>query len=524
MRSRGDPIGKLLLRTGALTQEGLADVLDQQRHTLPLASLCYALGYAEEETLARALSKQCGVPGVVLDRGVIKLDVLEGVQRGVAVYHNMLPIFEDDRRIFVAAEDPAKVREVLRELEFVRGKTLVPHIALHLTLARTIRGAYEASARGEQFHRGLDVDPDGPGAFGAMVVVSDVDSIADTRQSAAHEALVEDVTKELVDVDLVLMEASDTGVDSELSTADGDPLDSRARTYKPDAHTPLSSIELVSHNSSNEVIDLDEGGDAGYVGEHEGPSRVLLVDDDFATRHLLVKELQPLGLVTVTASTGGEAVRAIKSMPPDIVVIDVMLPEIDGFQVCRAIKQSRKYNHIPVILMSAVIDSGRVTDDVLRRYGADAYFEKPLNTDRIKRRIKDLLRAGGESELHHQDDSFQRAIELYKAGDLDGAVTNLRAGLQVDPLSAKHHFVLANLLQKQSQIYEAIDEYEATVDLKPDYFPALTRLAYLYYKKGFSAKAIEMWRRSLPHCNDANLRQNIEVFMRKLIADMQSET
>jgi tetratricopeptide (TPR) repeat protein len=69
---------------------------------------------------------------------------------------------------------------------------------------------------------------------------------------------------------------------------------------------------------------------------------------------------------------------------------------------------------------------------------------------------------------------------------------------------------------------EAIDEYEATIDLKPDYFPALTRLAYLYYKQGYAARAIEMWRRSLPHCTDTNLRHNIEVFMRKLIADMNS--
>jgi tetratricopeptide (TPR) repeat protein len=99
----------------------------------------------------------------------------------------------------------------------------------------------------------------------------------------------------------------------------------------------------------------------------------------------------------------------------------------------------------------------------------------------------------------------------------------LRTGLKVDPLSAKHHFVLANLLQKKALLYEAIDEYEATVDLKPDYFPALTRLAYLYYRKGFSAKAIETWRRSLPHCPDTSLRQNIEVFMRKLIANMQAE-
>ena len=80
--------------------------------------------------------------------------------------------------------------------------------------------------------------------------------------------------------------------------------------------------------------------------------------------------------------------------------------------------------------------------------------------------------------------------------------------------------MLANLLHKRSHLAEAIDEYEATLALKPDYFPALTRVAYLYYKQGFAAKAIDAWRRSLPLCPDPALRRNIEVFMRKLIADL----
>jgi tetratricopeptide (TPR) repeat protein len=172
--------------------------------------------------------------------------------------------------------------------------------------------------------------------------------------------------------------------------------------------------------------------------------------------------------------------------------------------------------------MSAVIDSGRLTADVLKRYGADAYFEKPLNTDRVKHRIRGLLAQRGQEVPAPRDDSFERAIALYKEGHVDQAMEVLRDGLRADPMSAKHHFVLANLLQKRSMIYDAIDEYEATVDLKPDYFPALTRLAYLYYKQGYAAKAIETWRKSLPLCSDANLRQNIEVFMRKLIAEMQS--
>ena len=67
----------------------------------------------------------------------------------------------------------------------------------------------------------------------------------------------------------------------------------------------------------------------------------------------------------------------------------------------------------------------------------------------------------------------------------------------------------------------AVDEYESVVDLQPAYFPALTRLAYLYFRQGLHARAVETWRRALPVCDDPALRRNIELFMRKLVADMQ---
>jgi len=540
MRRRVDPIGRVLLRNGAIVPEQLADVLDVQRRTLPLASLCYVLGHADEESLARALAMQHGTPAVVLERCVIQLDVLEHLEHDVAIANNVLPVLEDEQRIFVAAEDPHKVRDLLREFHFVSGKSVVAHVALHVILARTIRAVYAASARGESVWNGREAELYPESGYGTMVVVHDIDASivgdADEPIAAAQVALLEDVTKEFVDADLLAIEAADTGMDVDFQTDIGaTPLGEPSSTGEAkatfsdslDSQTPLSQIELQPPTSSHELIDLDDGDDldlrdADVTAGQQRVPHVLIVDDDFATRHLLVKELQPLGLVTQTAPSGGEAVRMLKRAAPSLVVIDVMLPEIDGFQICRAIKRSRKYSDIPVVLMSAVIDSGRVTDEVLRRYGADAYFEKPLNTERVKRRIQDLLAARSDVAVPDDDDSFERAIQLYRDGEVRRAVVVLREGIEADPLSAKHHFVLANLLQKQANIYEAIDEYEATVDLKPDYFPALTRLAYLYYKQGFSAKAIEAWRRSLPHCPDLHLRQNIEVFMRKLISDMQA--
>ncbi len=89
-----------------------------------------------------------------------------------------------------------------------------------------------------------------------------------------------------------------------------------------------------------------------------------------------------------------------------------------------------------------------------------------------------------------------------------------------DPSSPKLHFMLANMLQRASRCAEAVDEYEATVELQPTYFPALTRLAYLYYRQGLHARAIETWRRALPVCEDPALKRNIELFMRKLVADI----
>lgn len=527
MRKRVDPIGRLLLRSGVLDEDGVADVLDSQRHTLPFASLAYVLGLCEEEPLVRAVSKQRGVPGLVLSRCVVNLSVLEGVPREVLLRHGIMPVLEDASRVFVAVEDPTNT-SILREIGFLKGKAVVPHVALRISIARAIRRGYAALARGDTHWFGeRATGREGPGSPGRMWVVSDVDELSEgidtLREETGSEELTE-ITKELFDEDLNVEEAEDTTGQGDVSRFPTPTVDTpvKARASTDSASLVGSSVELVSAGGS--VIDLDDGSPGrGPQAAPGAPARILIVDDDFATRHLLVKVLAPDGYVTDTAASGMEAVKRLRATPPDLVVIDIMLPEIDGFQICRSIKTSRKYRHIPVILLSAVIDSGRVTDDVLVRYGAEAYFEKPLNTERMRRRIHDLLGARSARAKEVDDRSFERALGLYKGGQVDEAIEELRKGLAVDPLSTKHHFVLANLLQKKNLVYEAIDEYEATVNLKPDYFPALSRLAYLYYKKGFSAKAIDTWRRSLPHCPDPTLRQNIEVFMRKLIADMQTE-
>ena len=565
-----DPLGKLLLATGALSEAVLDEVLDEQRRAMPMGSMCYILGILDEETLARALCRQFGMPSVVLERSVVPLHVLSAVPRDVAREHTILPLYEDEQRIFIAVENPRAVSDTVREIRFVRGKVPVLHIALHVTLIRTIRACYNARDAGQRLYAGPLASNAGADGRGFMFVISTPEKTS--TQSLAPPG-VEDITRELDSLDLQYIGDLDedenastveTGAyrpialgtnDIEVTATDELDIDASNITgmysMAPERHSerrraariadgqqrhtresarqvgdvpsmdtipPLGSAPRLTPRS---IIDLDAGGVA-HRARRSGPGHVLIVDDDFASLHLLVKEFEAAGIKTATAGTGGQAIRELRTNPPDVIILDVMLPEMDGFQICQAIKQSEKYNHIGVLLMSAVISTKRVTDDILARYGAEGYYEKPIDTHAIRMRVTELLRASGTESQVSADDSFDRAIAMYKDGYLDRAIELLRTGLSVDPLSPKHHFVLGNLLQKKSLIYEAIEAYEATVDLKPDYFPALTRLAYLYYKKGFSAKAAEVWERSLRYCTDRDLRKNIREFIENVRAEMSS--
>jgi len=548
VRSReGALLGKLLVERSILPdQRALDDVLARQAVRLPIASLCYVLGYAPERPLLATLVAMTGRGGLVLDESVINLDVLGNLSREAASRARILPVFEDARGLVVAAADPDEAGGIAAELERVRGKPVELVIALEVTLARTIRAAYRGRQRGDGYWVGPEavVDPVARAGKIAVVAPDDPDAARIDDTARAHRAVIDDVTKEIAITDLFLDDDVSSVMERALTSQFLDDSQTGLPTGSTSSHLSQVSSSGISSQSTDaggpsgmdtpwpgtggdldddETIDLIAELDACPPPTGDGPPRVLIVDDDFATRHLLVKELQPLGYVTVTAPSGGEAVHTVRQGAPDLIVCDILLPEIDGFRLCRAIKRTRTLGQVPVVLMSAVIDSGRVTDEVLARYGADAYLEKPLDTRRVHRVIRELLGrrrgkvVGGET-------GFQRAMELYQGGDVDAAIRVLRGAVDADPSNAKYRFVLANLLQRKSMLPDAIDEYESVVQLEPEYFPALTRLAYLYYKQGLLARAVDTWRKSLPLCGDPGLRRNIELFMRKLIAEMGGVT
>lgn len=116
-------------------------------------------------------------------------------------------------------------------------------------------------------------------------------------------------------------------------------------------------------------------------------TKVLIVDDDRNICELLRLYLQKDGFDTEIANDGSEAIELQKKYNPDIILLDVMMPKLDGWQVCREI---RKTSDVPIIMITA---KGEVFDKILGlELGADDYISKPFDTKEVIARIKAVLR------------------------------------------------------------------------------------------------------------------------------------
>jgi adenylate cyclase len=121
----------------------------------------------------------------------------------------------------------------------------------------------------------------------------------------------------------------------------------------------------------------------------EGPAYVLVVDDDPINRALLAKSLEREGHEHAMAEDGREALEKLRAEPFDIVLLDVLMPELDGYEVLRRIEDDPDLRHVPVIMISAVED----LDSVVRciELGADDYLPKPFDPVLLRARINGCL-------------------------------------------------------------------------------------------------------------------------------------
>ena len=117
--------------------------------------------------------------------------------------------------------------------------------------------------------------------------------------------------------------------------------------------------------------------------------KVLVVDDEIYIVHILDFSLGMEGYEVITALDGEQALERLESDKPDMIVLDIMMPKLDGYEVCRSIKSNPATRHIPVILLSA---KGRNVDQKMGfDVGADDYITKPFSPRKLVERINQLL-------------------------------------------------------------------------------------------------------------------------------------
>ena len=117
--------------------------------------------------------------------------------------------------------------------------------------------------------------------------------------------------------------------------------------------------------------------------------RILLVDDEEDLRKMLKFRLEAVGYDVKEAADGQEALDKARSAWPDLIILDLMLPKIDGYKVCRMIKFDEKHKHKPVIMFTA---RAQEKDKLIgKEMGADAYITKPFEPEVLLGKIKELL-------------------------------------------------------------------------------------------------------------------------------------
>jgi putative two-component system response regulator len=124
---------------------------------------------------------------------------------------------------------------------------------------------------------------------------------------------------------------------------------------------------------------------------------VLIVDDVAGNVRLVESLLAPDGYAVRTAGDGAEALRLVRAEPPDLLLMDVMMPDVDGFEACRAIKQDPSTRLIPVVLVTSLEDTASRIRGI--EAGADDFVSKPFNAPELRARVRSLLRI-----KHYTDD------------------------------------------------------------------------------------------------------------------------
>ena len=149
---------------------------------------------------------------------------------------------------------------------------------------------------------------------------------------------------------------------------------------------------------SNAPVDIDPS-----------KSTILVVDDNLQNLELLQAYLEDLGCEVISAVDGVKAMQAVAQHNPDLILLDIMMPKMSGFEVCRRLKEDEATCDIPVVMVTALNELGDIERAVAA--GTDDFLSKPINKLELLTRVKSLLR------VRHLKSELERTLAYLQEVD-----------------------------------------------------------------------------------------------------------
>lgn len=410
---------------------------------------------ADERAQATSLAARHGHPAVVLAESCLDLSALELVPRVIAEQHGILPLDIDAESITVAVAD-------------------VP-----------VAGAPRPSIYDRiEFATGRRV-----------YLLLAVDELIPDTIASAYEA----------------REAGETVLIGRAPRpADAPPL----------ARVPLSIVRPASPGGVDDLLAFPTAPprpEPVVVGQLvPALPQILVVEDDEDIRALLRKMLTYDGYEVVEARTGREGLEALRTLRPAAVLLDAMLPEVHGFDICATLKKSAAFAATPVVVISAVYKGWENARTVQETHGADAFVEKPFDVHYLRQLVARLV--GKELPKNQLAPDWQKKVmELreeaeihYNLGDYESCEDAVKRWRALDPFDANAWLLLGNSQSKLGDLDGAMKSYERAATFDGALFPAFKNLAVVYEQLGFAQRSLMAWYRAGELAPDAETRGRIE--------------
>ncbi len=215
---------------------------------------------------------------------------------------------------------------------------------------------------------------------------------------------------------------------------------------------------------------------SAHLLQSHAQANILIVDDDPTNVAVLHSFLEAASYNALEAFDGRQAIEMLDRITPDLILLDLMMPEIDGFEVCRLVKSSPQWQAIPVIIITALDE----VDDYTKAMecGANDFLSKPVELPLLMERVNEYLQAGlATKKLRQSETLYRRLIECLPDGILvisDGRLTfvnpagmHLLGAIQTEELMGKPVEEIIHPMYKDNVMDHLIRVRAADVTLSP---------------------------------------------------------